>query len=77
MSGMEGPLLQQQIDDIVVQLPTEQSGDFFVSYEHEQSCLDVLGLWMLKAVDSVEAENVCGLVISIVKLFVEATDGIS
>ena len=73
---MEGPLLQQQIDDIVVQQPTEQSGDFFVSHKHARSCLYGLGLCILEAVYSLEAEDVCGLVRSVGNLFVDATDGI-
>ena len=44
MSGTEGPLSQQQIDDIVPQKPRERSGDFFVSHEHERSCIDGLGI---------------------------------
>ena len=74
---MEGPLPQKNIDDIVVQQPTEQYGDSVVSHEHAQSCIDCLGLWMLEAVESLEADGVCGLVRSVGNLFLEAADGVS
>ena len=77
MSGTEGPLSQQQIDVIVAKQPTERSGDFFVSHEHERSCIDGLGLWMLEAVESLDAYDVHGLVSSVGKLFVEAIYDIS
>ena len=74
---MEGLISQQQIDNIVAQHPTEQSVNFVVLHEHEKSCPDGLGLWMLEAVDSMETDNICQLVSSIKNLFVEAIDDIS
>ena len=73
---MEGPLSQQHIDDIVTQQPTEPSGDIVISHEHAQLCINGLGLWMIEAVGSLKLDKVCGLVISVCKLFVEAADGI-
>ena len=48
---------------------------FFVSHKHARSYLNGLGFWMLEAVDSLESDEVCGLVSSFGKLFVEAADG--
>ena len=77
LSEMEGLLSQQQIDDIVAQQPTEQSGDFVVSHEHARLFLNGLGLWMIEAVEYLEVDEVCVLVRIFGKLFVEAADGIS
>ena len=49
---------------------------FFVSHKHARSYLNGLGFWMLEAVDSLETDDVCSLVRSVGKLFVEAADGI-
>ena len=51
-------MLQQQIAIIVAQEPTERSGDLVVSHEHARLCLDGLGLWILEAAESLEAEKV-------------------
>ena len=77
MSGMEGLMSQQHIDNIVAQQPTDRSGDFVVLHEHVRWCLNDLGLSMIEAIDSMEADKFFGLVSSVVKLFVEAVDGIS
>lgn len=77
MSGMEGPLSQRQIDDIMALQPAERCGDFVVSHEHVRLFLDGLSLWVLEALDSLEVDDVHVLASSIGKLFVEAADGIS
>ena len=51
-------MLQQQIAIIVAQEPTERSGDLVVSHGHARLCLDDLGLWIIEAADSLEADNV-------------------
>ena len=61
----------------MVHQPTERSGDFVVSHDHERLCLDGFSLWMLEAVYSLETDDVCSLVSSVGKLFVETADGTS
>lgn len=77
MSGMQGPLSHEQIDDIVVLQPAEVSGSFIITHEHVRSCLDGLGLWMMEQLESLATDDLCDLLSTIGKLFVEAADGIS
>ena len=77
MSGMQGPLLPEQIDDIVALQPAETSGSFIVTHESVRSSLDGLGLWLMEQLDTLDSDDLRFLLGSIGKLFVQAADGIS
>ena len=77
MSGMQGPLEDDQIGDVIAVQPAEHCGAFVITHESVRSCLDGLGLWVIEQLDSLHPDDLCPLLGCIGKLFVEAADGIS
>jgi hypothetical protein len=79
MSGMAGPLQQEQIDAIISKEPAERNGIYVITHNQVRLCLDGLGMWMIETVEelaSVEEKLSC-LLASVGNLFVDAANGIA
>ncbi|EEC42950.1 predicted protein [Phaeodactylum tricornutum CCAP 1055/1] len=79
MSGMAGPLEQEQIDAIISKEPAEGNGSYVITHNQVRSCLDGLGMWMIKTVEELasDEEKLSCLLASIGNLFVVAANGIA
>ena len=77
MTGMMGPLSNEQIVSRSAKTPAAVSGSFFLS--HDAACLYLgnLGVWVLQSVDSLTIEDLDPLLKSVGQLFVDAAEGIS
>jgi len=81
MSGMEGPLDEEQISAMMATEPIERSGSFVVSHGKVRLFLDGLGMWVIETMQELElvleSDEISRLCSGVGKLFVTTADGIN
>jgi len=77
MSGMEGPLSDDQIQEIVSQEPCVVLGAYILMEGKCRLYLESLGMWNLQALDNLESNTKQVLFSAVGRLFVDAAAGIS
>jgi hypothetical protein len=81
MSGMEGPLDEEQICAMMAMEPIERNGSFVISHGKVRLFLDRLGMWVIETMQELElvleSDEISHLCTGVGKLFVTAADGIN
>lgn len=77
MSGMEGPLCNDQIQEIVSQEPCVMSGAYILTERKCRLYLESLGMWNLQALDNLDSNTKKLMFSSVGRLFVDAAARIS
>ena len=69
MSGMEGPLSTDQIQELVSQKPCDASGAYVLTEDKCRLYLENLGMWSLQTFDSLESNMKQVLVSSVAQAY--------